>query len=70
MSKEKKVIDPSNLPTKLPLQLTLVVYLCLHHFEANEYVYGGVTMFLIVFWVGAIQRMIKQKKIDVLKDNE
>lgn len=67
--KNIKVISRKNLPTKLPLTLTLTIYLALDHWSAPEWLYGALSLYLIVVWIYIVIRVFKEEQVDVL-DNQ
>jgi hypothetical protein len=73
--KKNKVIHRKNMPVRLPTFLTVVCYLLLDRFNAPEFIWGIVTMFLLLLWIVSIYSLVKEKQIDILnkeedKDNE
>jgi len=65
-----KVLDRKNLPTKLPVTLTLVVALSLDYWNAPDWVIGGFGALGIIIWILSIIRLVLQEQTDILKDEK
>lgn len=63
-----KVIKNSNLPTKLPVTITVVFVLWLKTIGMQEWLMGIISFLLLVVWVFAILRLCEQKETDIFKD--
>lgn len=65
-----KKIALKNLPARLPLSLTLMVYLLYDKFKFDRIWLGAIIIFLLFMWIGGIAVLIKSKYIDIFKDQK
>lgn len=70
MSKKRKVISFSNLPTRPPILATVVYVTALKVYEAPEWLWGAFGLFLFLGWVSAIYDFSTQEKTDIFKDDK
>jgi hypothetical protein len=61
-----RVIKSDNLPTRLPLISTMTIYLFLDHFNAPEWVWGGIGILLGILWIACVCKFFTDTSIDVL----
>lgn len=61
----KKVVSRSELPTRLPVLLSLVVWLLLDRFDPEGWIHGAAWCFVAVLWIGCIVEFIKEKEIKI-----
>lgn len=65
---KKIVISRSNLPVRLPIIQTIVVILALDYWSASGWIWGAVSVFLVLWWLICIACLIQEKQTDILKD--
>jgi hypothetical protein len=63
-----KVIKPSNLPTRPPILLTVVVLLALDNWNAGDVTRGVFYTLLVIIWIVAIVMLVKEDHIDIFKE--
>jgi len=63
----KKVISIKNLPTRLPIQLTVLVYLLLDKFQPNDVTWGIVGTVVVLVWIGSVALMFQEKSVDIFE---
>jgi hypothetical protein len=64
------VIKKSNLPTRLPVLLTAVVYLLLDRFHPADWVWGAVGAVFVLVWIGAFVAWFKEDEVDIFENPE
>ena len=64
--KDYRVIDPKELPAKLPVAFTLAVVLSLDKFCAPEWLSGIIGFILVLRWISQIQKLWRQESVSVL----
>lgn len=62
---EKLVIARKNLPTNLPLGMTLLTYLALERFQASELVWGIFIALWALIWIGSIYNILTEQTVDL-----
>ena len=69
-TKTKKVISTKNLPRKMPLHLTLTLWLVVKVFNAPEWIWGALGLLLVIAWVGWVHTVVndKEEEVDIFKD--
>jgi len=69
--KEKKVVDRLDLPTRLPLSLTISLYLLADKLTLNGFGLGILVTFLAIIWLVAIIKLWSDKptKLKELNDS-
>jgi hypothetical protein len=67
MKNSDKVISSKNLPARLPLWTTILMWLVLERLNAPGWVWGVVGTIFVVLWIGAITLMIKQESVDIFE---
>jgi len=60
-----KVVSHKNLPTRLPLGLTALVWLILDRLDVTDWVWGGIGALILILWIGAIYRKCREKQTDI-----
>lgn len=63
-----KVIKTSNLPTRPPILLTIVVLLALDNWHAGDVTRGVFYTLLVIIWIAAIVMLVKEDHIDIFKE--
>lgn len=63
-----KVIKTVNLPTKLPLTSSAVVYLLMKQTNASSFVCGIFVALWAILWIVSIVLMFCQEPIDIFED--
>lgn len=63
-----KVISRKNLPTRLPVLFTLVVWLLLDRFDPAGWVHGAVWAVVVLLWVACIFQLAKEREVDVFRE--
>lgn len=61
-----KVIRRNNLPKKLPVIGTLVMFLALDHWNAPQWLLGAMVILCIMIWCATIYSMVKDEEVDLL----
>ena len=61
----KKVIKRDNLPTRLPVLFTLVVWLLLDRFDPDGWVHGAVWAVVVLLWVGSVVALVREQDVDI-----
>lgn len=64
--KTRKVIHPSNLPMRPPFLFTGLAYILMDYYEAPDWVFGSVGLFLVLLWIIWVIDVINREHIDVL----
>lgn len=64
-----KVIKRSNLPKKLPVIGTLVMFLALDYWNAPQWLLGAMVILCILIWCVTIISIIKDEEVDLLGVN-
>lgn len=62
----KKVISKKNLPTRSPILTTVVYVLAMDYWNAPQWLWGAVGLFLIFIWIAWIVSFFNQDEIDVM----
>lgn len=65
--KDYKAIKGSNLPPRLPLTLTAVIYLLLDKFSLPEWILGAAGLFMLIWWTLAIYAIYKYEPVDIIE---
>lgn len=60
-----KVIKTKNLPTKIPLFQTLVIFMADKIDMFNDYVMGALYLMMLFVWISVFYRAYKEEKIDI-----
>lgn len=60
-----KVISRKQLPTHLPLNSTLIMWLFLEKTDAPDLVWGAVGLLYFLFWVAAIIAIRQEEQVDI-----
>ena len=63
--KKRKVI--TNIPTRLPVAVTLVTYLCLDKWSAPEWLWGVLGIIFAVIWIITIIDIWNCERIDIFE---
>lgn len=64
---KRKVISRKNLPTRMPLALTIALGLLLDRCAAPGWVWGVVGTLMAVVWIAVIFGMFSEDDVEVLK---
>lgn len=64
--KTKNVIDRNNLPTRFPLNFILIVCFLLDYYNANAYIIGAVSLFILLLAAAFIMKMREEKEVDLI----
>jgi hypothetical protein len=65
--KDLKVIAWKNLPTRLPIWGSLVVWLTLDRLHAPGWVYGAAGAVVGIIWIICIVLLIHEKQVDIFE---
>ena len=66
-----KVVDYTNLPGKITIIQTIVALLALDYWNAAQWLYGAVGVFLVVSWIVNLAKIFTQEKVKLFdKDND
>lgn len=68
MKTKRKVIDADNLPIRLPITKTAVIYLLLDHIDAHEWLWGALGVIVIAMWATAIYFIRTQKRVNIFEN--
>ena len=63
-----KVIHPKNLPTRLPMLLTAVIFLALDRYQPPGWLCGVAYTLLALLWIGCIINIVREKHTSVFPD--
>lgn len=66
----KKEISIKNLPTRLPVGLTALMWLMLDRFGASDLAFGIVGTLIVLAWICAIYRMCNREVVDLFDNNK
>jgi len=61
----KKVISYKNLPTRFPLQSTILYVMALFYFNAPQWLFGVVGVLLVLMWATWVYSVFEKEKVDV-----
>jgi hypothetical protein len=64
---KRRVITPKNLPSRLPLSLTIALGLLLDRCDAPGWVWGAVSALMVFIWVCALVGMLSEEYVEALK---
>ena len=67
--KKRKVIDSNNLPTKMPLHLSLTIILIIKVFNTSELWCGVMYTLLALLWLSYIYRRFTETDHDIFDEN-
>jgi hypothetical protein len=70
MKKPRKVFEANNLPTRLPLGMTVLCWLALDHWKAPQWMYGAAALLFVILWLNAIYDIGTEEKVDFFKNDE
>jgi len=65
-----KEISAKNLPTKLPVGITVLIWLMLDKMNASDLTYGIAYTLVVMAWIGAIYKMYNRETVDLFKDDK
>lgn len=68
--KKKKVISYSNLPSRIPVQFTVIVYLIFREQNIPDWLSGVVYTVLVFIWISYFLQINYEESIDILGDDE
>lgn len=68
--KKTRTISYLNLPTRLPMIQTIVVYLLLVHINASAVTYAIVGTVIVFIWLAVIIRLFAEERINIFRDKE
>jgi hypothetical protein len=63
----KRVISYKNRPATLPLWQTLTIFLMMDRFNAPGWLWGVIGTIVVLWWIGAIANISKQKEVDIFE---
>jgi hypothetical protein len=63
--KHQKVVSNKNLPTRLPITLSIWVWLLLDRLKAASWVWGVVGTLVVILWAAAIFGIIHEDRTDL-----
>ncbi len=66
MKKTIRVIDHKNLPTKLPLNLTLIILLILDRTQPSNIIKAVMCGLIVSLWISAFFVIRREKRVDLL----
>src|SRR5690606_39741913 len=62
----KKVISRSNLPARSPILSTIVFALAMDYWNAPQWLWGAIGLFMLVIWIAWIMTFFIHDEIDVI----
>lgn len=62
-----KVIAGNNLPMRLPLWPSCIIYLLLDRFQPPSWVWGATITLMALVWIICIYAIWNQESVDILK---
>lgn len=62
-----KQLKNSNMPSRLPFELTLVAWLSIDHWHGPLWLYGAVGTILLIAWVAVIFVMATAESVDIIE---
>jgi hypothetical protein len=65
---KQKVLSYKQLPAKLPIGATILVYLLLDKFKPNDLIIGMVCTFMIIWWIGTIYVKLAKEESTEIKE--
>jgi hypothetical protein len=65
--RNKKVISYSNLPTKLPLTITIAIAVALDYYNAPNLLKVILYSYMTIIWIYNIIKIVKEKEVDLFK---
>ena len=65
-----KRIKRSNLPSKLPVTLTVLTYICYDLYNIPEWLIGVIGLLIVLFWITSIINIFKDEYIDLFSEKE
>ena len=60
-----KVISPKNLPTKIPVSFTAILFLIMDKYNAAGWVWGLVGGVMALLWIGCIITISKEERMEI-----
>ena len=66
--KNKKVISFKNLPTRLPLNSTVLYAFLLHYFNCGGFAWGAFISVMSFVWIGTIYNMVSENSINIFEE--
>lgn len=69
-SNPRPVIAFKNLPSRMPLVLTLLAWLVLDRFHAPGWVWGATGFFVVLLWTTWIHDLSTTLQIDILRNRD
>jgi hypothetical protein len=67
---DRRVIKYRNLPTKLPIGSTAVVWLLLDRFQAPGWVWGAVGVICLATWAAVIYQIWIEDGVDIFAEGK
>lgn len=68
--KKLQVIKPDNLPTKLPLTLTIALYLLIDKLNSPQWIWGMFWTLTVILWACSIYRMWVEEQVEIFKNEK
>jgi len=65
--KKRKVVSEKNLPTRLPVWSSLIVWLLLDRFNPPGWAWGVVGTVFVFFWIVAITDIFVREDVELFK---
>ena len=67
---KKKVLSYSNLPSRLPVLHTVVLYILLDFYDAREWVWGVVGVIMCLVWISSAVSLFVTTRVDIFKNDK
>lgn len=65
---KKKVISRTLMPTPIPVIHTLIIILALDFWNAPEWLWGVVGVYLLILWAGFFTRIFNTEEVDIFAE--
>lgn len=62
-----KVVKLTNLPTRLPINTTVLSILVLNYYHASQVVQAVFATLLVILWLISIVMIVKQEQTDIFE---
>lgn len=64
--RKTKVISRAELPGRLPIYQTILIWLLLDRMQASQWIWGVMGTLFGLLWIGSIVALIKEEQVSVL----
>jgi hypothetical protein len=63
---KRNVLSRKNLPTRLPLLLSIVLWLVMDRLNSPQWLYGALGAVMLLVWIAAIHQFFTEKETVLL----